>query len=294
MQIRFISRFKSPSVILVSRCLRGGVLALLLAGFVSLAHADERGSARDHYLKGTKAYDLGLYDDAVREYMAAYQIKDDPALLFNIAQAHRLAGHLPEALRFYKTYLSKLPRAENAADLRAKIDDLQRLIEQQKRAQTAPPDSVIKAPSAPEPEARPKEALPAPAAAPVPAPPAGVAAPPAPPPADRHAGRTKKIAGLTIAGVGVLALGAGIAFAVLATSASEDLSGLSRNGGAYEPNRYSTGQTDQALSFALLGIGGAAVVAGAVVLGLGYRESRVARSLRVALTGRGLALQGRF
>ena len=48
---------------------------------VGVAQGADRDSARDHYVKGTRAYELGLYDEAIAEYMAAYKLKDDPALL---------------------------------------------------------------------------------------------------------------------------------------------------------------------------------------------------------------------
>src|SRR2546423_2920568 len=98
--------------------------------------ADERALARDHYVKGTKAFDLGLYEDAIREYMLAYQAKDDPALLYNIGQAHRLAGHAPDALRFYRIYLTKLPNTPNRTDVENKIGEPQKTVDQQQKSQT--------------------------------------------------------------------------------------------------------------------------------------------------------------
>src|SRR4051812_33273391 len=62
-------------------------------------------AARTHYERGTRFYDLGKYDDAVHEFEAAYEAKGDPAFLYNLAQSHRLAGHVDEALRYYRTYL---------------------------------------------------------------------------------------------------------------------------------------------------------------------------------------------
>jgi tetratricopeptide (TPR) repeat protein len=61
--------------------------------------------AREHYHRGTVAFNLGHYEEAAGEYEEAYRLKDDPALLYNIAQARRLAGNRREALRSYKTFL---------------------------------------------------------------------------------------------------------------------------------------------------------------------------------------------
>ena len=72
-------------------------LALALAVTAGVARADDdersRAAAREHYARGTSFFDLGHYDDAVAEYDKAYQAKNEPSLLYNIAQAHRLAGH---------------------------------------------------------------------------------------------------------------------------------------------------------------------------------------------------------
>ncbi|HEX6836513.1 MAG TPA: hypothetical protein VF334_08060, partial [Polyangia bacterium] len=106
------------------------------------ASADEVNEAREHYKKGTKAFELGAYDEAVAEYSAAYRLRDDPALLYNLGQAHRLANHPTEALHFYRLFLMKVPSTPNRVEVETKIDELQRLVDQQKKTQNLPPDSV--------------------------------------------------------------------------------------------------------------------------------------------------------
>jgi tetratricopeptide (TPR) repeat protein len=116
--------------------LRNGICALLVccASSAGVAHADDaRAEAREHFVKGTKSFDLGLYDEAIAEYMAAYKVKPDPALLFNLAQAHRLAGHVADALRFYRMYLTKTPTAPNRSDVEARISDLEKVVDEQKK-----------------------------------------------------------------------------------------------------------------------------------------------------------------
>jgi tetratricopeptide (TPR) repeat protein len=253
---------------------------LLLCASRQAAVADERADAREHYLKGTKAFDLGRYDEAIREYVSAYEAKDDPALLYNIAQAHRLAGHAEEALRFYKTYLSKLPHAANRDEVEQKISELRALVEQQQRSQTSlPPDQPIKPlGTAPAVEAPPSAA---------PAAPAIVA--PAPEP-KRPAGRAKKIAGLIVGVAGVGLVAAGIAFGVLAQAAGDDLTKLAANMRPWDPAKQSDGQTDQALEGALLGVGAAAVVTAVVLYAVGAHEARAARRISAAPSGNGLTV----
>jgi|GEM_PF-3572210 len=85
------------------------------------AHAQKKPSkravakAKKHYAAGERHYNLGEFDKAVVEYRAAYDLTERPALLFNIAQAYRLAGDAKQALHFYKTYLrlaSNLPNVD--------------------------------------------------------------------------------------------------------------------------------------------------------------------------------------
>jgi hypothetical protein len=68
---------------------------------------------------------------------------DDPALLYNIAQARRLAGNTKEALRSYKTFLRLVPNATNRAEVESRVVELQAAIDQQAKAQTAKPDGTI-------------------------------------------------------------------------------------------------------------------------------------------------------
>jgi hypothetical protein len=259
----------------------------LLCGAVPRAHADDRALAKEHYIKGTKAYDLGLYDEAVKEYMEAYRIKDDPAILYNLGQAHRLAGHAADAVRFYKMYLTKVPKASNREEVQLKIDELGKLIDQQRKTQNLPPDQTIK----PSSDSAPQTATPAPPTvtpAPPTPPPATVAAPhpegvvtaaTSAPAVDTHAGRAKKIAGFAVAGVGVAMLAAGIGLGVTAQSISNE---LSQPNVVFDKDKHAQGETFGVVGPALIGVGAVAVVTGAVVAGLGFRDAKRARALAVA------------
>ena len=74
-------------------------------------------------------FGAGSYDQAIVEFQLAYQKRQLPTLLFNIAQAHRKAGHWAEALALYERFLKDdpksalLPEAEaHAAAMRARLD----------------------------------------------------------------------------------------------------------------------------------------------------------------------------
>src|SRR5262249_54432332 len=93
--------------------IRCHLLALLLVLFSGVAKADQVSEARDHYERGTTLYDLGKYIDAAHEYEAAFNLKSDAALLFNLGQAYRLGGDIASAVRAYRAYLRRLPDAPN-------------------------------------------------------------------------------------------------------------------------------------------------------------------------------------
>jgi hypothetical protein len=120
------------------------LLAVSLAAAPALARgSDDASSAKEHYKRGLTLYELGKYDDAVTEFEQAYEIKDDPILLYNIAQALRLNKKYSEAVRFYRTYLKRKPGAANRADVEQKVASLEELVEAEKKMATAPPPDAI-------------------------------------------------------------------------------------------------------------------------------------------------------
>jgi tetratricopeptide (TPR) repeat protein len=220
---------------------------------VAGAQEGDVGGAREHYRKATKAFELGAFDEAIREYAEAYRLRDDPAFLYNLGQAHRLGEHPAEALHFYKMYLTKVPEAANRAEVEAKIEALQTLVDQQRKARAMQPDQV-----------RPMQAVPE-----------AVAAPPKlrePPPP----GRTKKISGIVVGTLGVALVATGSAFAALAKKSGDDLTALNDAHKKFAPNLESDGKRDQIIAGVTLGLGGAAVATGVVLYVLGHREARAA------------------
>ncbi|MGZ3437906.1 MAG: tetratricopeptide repeat protein [Polyangia bacterium] len=112
----------------------------LLLGQLVVARADSVATARQHYERGATLYDLGRFADAAKEFEAAYEDKNDPALLFNIARAYRFAGSYSRSLIAYRAYLRNLPNAANRAQVESNIAELDQLIQrQQSTAATTPP-----------------------------------------------------------------------------------------------------------------------------------------------------------
>ncbi len=103
------------------------VATFLVAVLVSagVARADNAGAAREQFKQGTRAYDLGHYSEAVKDYEAAYRLKDDPALLYNIGQAYRGMGDALNAIRAYRSFLRRVPDTENRHEVETRISELQ-------------------------------------------------------------------------------------------------------------------------------------------------------------------------
>jgi hypothetical protein len=133
------------------------VIATLMLGCAlgSSAHAEDVTAARRHFDAGSKAFALGEFDRAVDEYRAAYEVKPDAGLLYNIAQSYRQAGDLRHALWFYRSYLSNQPGAHNRHEVEERI----RGLEKQVTPASEPPPITLQIPpmkaAAPLPEATP-------------------------------------------------------------------------------------------------------------------------------------------
>ena len=118
---------------------------------------DRKATARSAWRDGNASYNLGQYEEAARQFEAAYKLVQDPVFLFNVAQSYRLAGKLDHALDRYRAFLRTSPEASPNRVIAAKfVDDLKR-----KLGDTTP--------------AAPKAPVPKTAFAPLPAPPSEVA-----------------------------------------------------------------------------------------------------------------------
>jgi len=69
------------------------------------ATASELSRAKELYQAAEAATADGRFDDAVRDYRAAYELSKDPALFYKIGRANERAGKCDVALRYYARYL---------------------------------------------------------------------------------------------------------------------------------------------------------------------------------------------
>jgi tetratricopeptide (TPR) repeat protein len=124
------------------------VLAIVLVGTSVRAHAapdnaqaqpddDERARAKEWYVKATRHYDLGEYAEAVKAYRRAYKLLPEPLFLFDIAQAYRLDHKCDDARAAYKSYLRKLPTADNREKVEHFIAEMDECVQEEEERKIA-------------------------------------------------------------------------------------------------------------------------------------------------------------
>jgi tetratricopeptide (TPR) repeat protein len=194
------------------------VLLLLLVSSAVRAEDD----AKAHYQKATAHFAVGEYHDAAIEYEAAFKLKQDPAILFNAAQAFRLAGENQKALLLYNNIIKLYPGTHYAKDSKERIQKLSESGTSPPAATPAPEPTSVPPPVAPPPVTpiapAPAAATPAVVAPPAPPPsaPAAVISSP-PPPAEDHPIYTRW---WFWTGVGVVVVGAVVAGIALSSGGS--------------------------------------------------------------------------
>lgn len=112
-----------------------GVIVAVLCSFI--APAKVRADLADqHYKRAMQAYEGKDYPTAIREFQAAYKVRQLPRILLNIGQVYRKLGMASSALKFYEHYLRVEPHPK--AEVKAEVD---RYIAQT-RAMLDPPEFV--------------------------------------------------------------------------------------------------------------------------------------------------------
>jgi len=236
--------------------------AVLLVSLVGArpAHAQMTQAQKDevklHYQRATRAYDLQKYQEAIDEYQKAYEISGDPPMLYNIAQAYRLAEQPAEAVRYYRRFLQRMPNARNREDVERKISEQEKLAEQRKKVEpvTPPPPPP---PTKPPPIVEVKP----------PPPPVVVQPPPLPPPPPEPS-HARTVVGWSLIGAGAIVGGVAAYEGYRARQKGDELTrdSMAMPPKTFDPSVETAGKNANVAAIAL-GIGGAAVaVAGAIVL----------------------------
>ena len=123
-----------------------GLTTLLCSGTARAAEPDPE--ARRLYAQGKAEYAQGHYVEAIALFERSYALSESTALLFNMAQAHRLAGpaHCADALALYKSYVAAEPGAENRKEVEERIAELGECASQKSVESPAPAPAPAPAP----------------------------------------------------------------------------------------------------------------------------------------------------
>ena len=106
------------------------------------ASAGNTEDARAYVEKATAEFALTKYAPAAEDFEKAFELKPDPALLYNAAQSHRLAGNKERALALYRNYLRLYAPREKRAEIEARIAELERAIAHDKAIEARPPNTT--------------------------------------------------------------------------------------------------------------------------------------------------------
>lgn len=159
------------------------IIAAVLLGGATLARAQPKdaSSATAAFTEGQRLYAAGQYLAAADKFEAAYASDPDPVYLFNVGQAYRLGNACAKAATMYRKFLDAAPGAPNAAKVAQYIEQAEDCAKKQAAAERPPPPPVDP-----------------------------IVTPPPPPPrgdTTSDPGRTKRLIGLGVGAIGVVAVG---------------------------------------------------------------------------------------
>ena len=113
------------------------LLALAIPSTALSSTERDKKSARMHFQRAEKFFEVGRFKKALEHYRRAYELYRAPALLFNMGQCHRNLGDKEKALFFYKRYLGEYHDGPHRKDVEAIIAELE-----EELAARAPPPSA--------------------------------------------------------------------------------------------------------------------------------------------------------
>jgi tetratricopeptide (TPR) repeat protein len=195
-------------------------------------------------------YEAGKYQAAIELFQQAYVLVHDPVYLFNLAQSYRKVLDCEQATTYYQRYLQEAPNAENKAKVQQWIVELEPCVERAHKEHEA-----AKKLDELERQRRQDEA--------------NKRAPAHPVETEVDRGRPFRIAGYVAAGVGVVGLGAGLAYSAAGSGASSDLAAKCKLGCNYDDPAVrgldSDGKHDNTMAAIGWIGGGVALAAGAAL-----------------------------
>jgi tetratricopeptide (TPR) repeat protein len=222
-----------------------GRLFLVLAMLVATpALADDTANAKELYDRGVNYYGLQHWDMALEAFEAAWSIRHDPELMFNIAQCQRMLGQHAKARVSYRMFLASADPSSSAAALARR--QAQEMEEAERTTAVRAHPVVAAAPSMPPaPQNVAHKTL-----------------------APRNFRRPLRLAGIATAGVGLGLVAAGAGFAAV----SEQQGERAWHGDAYDYDADQRRAGFRAGAIASFVVGGAATATGITLWILGRRR----------------------
>jgi tetratricopeptide (TPR) repeat protein len=228
--------------------------------------AQKKEAAKKLAAQAIEAQNEGDYDKAIELFRQAYALVQHPLVLFNVGQAHRLAGRSGLAIQFYERYLARDPKGKEATTARTHLATLQATGATGGRGEAV--DAFEASAAKPEPAEK----------DPAPSKPDDDAARPEPeqPRTDTPArpGRGLRITGIVLGSAGLVSAAVGGYFTSQVLSLEDDaekaLAMGQQNLDDFE-RRGAVAQRNQDIAFVLAG---GLIVGGVVTYYLGYRQGR--------------------
>lgn len=124
------------------------LLGAVFANMPSACAQDDVVTAKIHYQKATRLYEVGDYRQALDAFKAAHLAKPDPAFLYNIAQCHRQLGEVEQAVTLYKRFLAASPNAANRTEVEKRVNEMEGELASRK-SKGATPAPIATAPASP-------------------------------------------------------------------------------------------------------------------------------------------------
>jgi hypothetical protein len=229
-------------------------IVLLIVALVALVARETTAIAQpraeDLYAEGKTAYDRADYAVAIAKWQASYDLSKEAGLLFNLAQARRLAGDCIGAIATYRRFDTE--DADSTSDQHKLAKDFLRELE----GTCVPQLPIVTTPPRTKPSFEGGSGVPR--------------------LNDRESGRgrTWKIAGLVTGGVGIVTITVGLGFGHHGAAIGDEITAACATScdWATLKDKEARGKREVAIGKALDVVGVAAVAGGAVFYYLGMRQ----------------------
>lgn len=90
--------------------------------------AEKRKRAKEYFMRGELLFDGGDYAKAAEAFVLAYELVPHQAVLGNIALCYDKAGKWPDAVNYYRSYLTDPVESEENDGIRKRLKELERLV----------------------------------------------------------------------------------------------------------------------------------------------------------------------